>query len=191
MEGADESANIYSLVPKNLAFGSGADTLLLGHELTDGRVRYPADELQRLAAAAPSCVCSRTFSRGDVIWKCRTCAIGDDNTCVVCQVIVHFSCGVAFPRAPSRGAAADARRVCACARRSASRMAITRATTCPSTSRGQSTVGAATVAMSRPGTAPASVASTAESTRAATRSRLCRFRYRIQPPSCSAASWRS
>lgn len=92
MEGADESANIYSLVPKNLAFGFGADTLLLGHELTDGRVRYPADELQRLAAAAPSRVCSRTFSRGDVIWRCRTCAIGDDNTCVVCQVIVHFSC---------------------------------------------------------------------------------------------------
>ena len=32
----------------------------------------------------PQRVCSKTFSLGDIIWKCKTCKVGDD-TCVVCQ----------------------------------------------------------------------------------------------------------
>ena len=40
--------------------------------------------MERLAASTPQRVCVRTFTFGDVIWKCRTCQVGDD-TCVVCQ----------------------------------------------------------------------------------------------------------
>ena len=40
--------------------------------------------LEEFAEKAPQRVCTRTFSLGDVIWKCRTCQVGDD-TCVVCQ----------------------------------------------------------------------------------------------------------
>jgi hypothetical protein len=43
-----------------------------------------ASTLERLTAAAPQRVCVRTFTFGDVIWKCKTCQVGDD-TCVVCQ----------------------------------------------------------------------------------------------------------
>ena len=40
--------------------------------------------LEELSARAPQRVCSKTFSYGDVIWKCKTCQVGDD-TCVICQ----------------------------------------------------------------------------------------------------------
>mgnify|MGYP001295410415 CR=1 FL=1 len=44
---------------------------------TDGAART----IERLSAQAPQRVCTRTFSLGDVIWKCRTCQVGDE-TCV-------------------------------------------------------------------------------------------------------------
>eukprot|EP00967_Tisochrysis_lutea_P122375 scaffold202456_cov28-Tisochrysis_lutea.AAC.10 len=87
-------------------FSEAADRLLLGEEGQGELGRAPegdragersreqcggaglawgAARLRELAADAPTRVCSRTFSCGDVIWKCRTCSIGDD-TCVVCQV---------------------------------------------------------------------------------------------------------
>ena len=40
--------------------------------------------LRELAASAPQRVCVTTFTQGDVIWKCRTCQVGDE-TCVICQ----------------------------------------------------------------------------------------------------------
>ena len=39
--------------------------------------------LAKLSAEAPQRVCTKTFTQGDIIWKCRTCQVGDD-TCVIC-----------------------------------------------------------------------------------------------------------
>ena len=60
------------------------DWLLLSGCVEEAARRTPTAVLADLAAAAPQRVCSKTFSHGDVIWKCRTCQVGDD-TCVVCQ----------------------------------------------------------------------------------------------------------
>ena len=60
------------------------DWLLLARCHDEAARRGPSAVLAELAAAAPQRVCSKTFSHGDVIWKCRTCQVGDD-TCVVCQ----------------------------------------------------------------------------------------------------------
>lgn len=68
--------------PEQLA--SWLDWLLLVRCLDDAVARSPTAVLRDLSAAAPQRVCSKTFSHGDVIWKCRTCQVGDD-TCVVCQ----------------------------------------------------------------------------------------------------------
>ena len=64
--------------------GSWLDWLLLVRCLDEAVARSPTAVLRDLSAAAPQRVCSKTFSHGDVIWKCRTCQVGDD-TCVVCQ----------------------------------------------------------------------------------------------------------
>ena len=42
---------------------------------------WRGESIERLSAQAPQRVCTRTFSLGDVIWKCRTCQVGDE-TCV-------------------------------------------------------------------------------------------------------------
>ena len=42
------------------------------------------ETLRKLAAAAPQRVCVTTFTQGDIIWKCKTCQVGDE-TCVICQ----------------------------------------------------------------------------------------------------------
>ena len=68
--------------PEQLA--SWLDWLLLVRCLDEAVARSPTAVLRDLSAAAPQRVCSKTFSHGDVIWKCRTCQVGDD-TCVVCQ----------------------------------------------------------------------------------------------------------
>ena len=68
--------------PEQLA--SWLDWLLLVRCLDKAVARSPTAVLRDLSAAAPQRVCSKTFSHGDVIWKCRTCQVGDD-TCVVCQ----------------------------------------------------------------------------------------------------------
>eukprot|EP00965_Chrysotila_dentata_P030228 1005721-Pleurochrysis_carterae.AAC.2 len=61
------------------------DTILVSYSISEAQQAGGAAEfLRSLAAAAPKRVCCATFSRGDVIWKCKTCAVGDD-TCVVCQ----------------------------------------------------------------------------------------------------------
>ena len=60
------------------------DALLVRHVPEAASEGGPTPTLERLAADAPQRVCTRTFSLGDVIWKCRTCQVGDE-TCVVCQ----------------------------------------------------------------------------------------------------------
>jgi hypothetical protein len=70
------------LAPEALA--AWLDWLLVVRCLDEAMARSPAAVLRDFAAAAPQRVCSKTFSHGDVIWKCRTCQVGDD-TCVVCQ----------------------------------------------------------------------------------------------------------
>ena len=59
-----------------------ANLFRLGMRIAEFEAAAPV--LARLAADAPQRVCTRTFSLGDVIWKCRTCQVGDE-TCVVCQ----------------------------------------------------------------------------------------------------------
>lgn len=60
------------------------DMLLVGSVAPDVDATCREEVLAALAAAAPQRVCSTIFSFGDVIWKCKTCQVGDD-TCVVCQ----------------------------------------------------------------------------------------------------------
>ena len=58
------------------------DALLL--QGVEGGGDDPDGCLRALSAQAPQRVCSVTFSFGDIVWKCKTCQVGDE-TCVVCQ----------------------------------------------------------------------------------------------------------
>ena len=61
------------------------DWLLLSQTIDFKSRGYSVEEtLRKLAAAAPQRVCVTTFTQGDIIWKCKTCQVGDE-TCVICQ----------------------------------------------------------------------------------------------------------
>ena len=57
---------------------------MAGRQLRIGPFQAATATIERLSGESPQRVCTRTFSLGDVIWKCRTCQVGDE-TCVVCQ----------------------------------------------------------------------------------------------------------
>lgn len=71
-----------NMPPEDLALW--LDWLLVVRRLDQAINTSPATVLRDFAAITPQRVCSKTFSHGDVIWKCHTCQVGDD-TCVVCQ----------------------------------------------------------------------------------------------------------
>ena len=80
LRASSASGSSRGLAPKLKA---SLDLLLLGLR-PDEEYAEAGKELDRLAASVPKSSCGRGFQKGDVIWKCKTCAIGDD-TCVVCQ----------------------------------------------------------------------------------------------------------
>ena len=88
LRASSASGSSRGLAPKLKA---SLDLLLLGLR-PDEEYAEAGKELDRLAASVPKSSCGRGFQKGDVIWKCKTCAIGDD-TCVVCQAPPRIHAG--------------------------------------------------------------------------------------------------
>ena len=82
------AAHVHSLLHQSsdtpVEVGPEFDRLLLSAYHPDDLAVGSEELLRRLARDAPQSMCMTSFSYGDVIWKCRTCQVGDD-TCVICQ----------------------------------------------------------------------------------------------------------